>query len=52
LRLAPDACPCGVVLRFMASLAIATLRPPDQGAVGGLGSAAATLRIGLITDPA
>jgi hypothetical protein len=33
-----------------AVVAVAALSPPDQRAVGGLGSAAATIRIGLVAD--
>ena len=50
VRLAPEACPGGVVLRFTASVAIAAFQPAGQGAVGYLRAAAATLGIGLITD--
>jgi hypothetical protein len=50
LRLAPEACPCGVVLRFTASFAVASFQPAGQGAVGHLRATAAALRIGLIAD--
>jgi hypothetical protein len=42
--------PGGVILRSSALVTVAALSPPDQCAVGGLGSAAATLRIGLVPD--
>ena len=50
LRLAPKACPRGVVLRFTALVAVAAFQPAGQGAVDDLRAAAATLGIGLITD--
>jgi hypothetical protein len=50
LRPAWETCPGGVILRSLALVAVAALSPPDQCAVAGLGSAAATLRIGLVAD--
>jgi hypothetical protein len=50
LRLAPEACPGGVVLRFTASFAVASFQPTGQGAVGHLRATAAALRIGPIAD--
>ena len=51
LRLAPEACPGGVVLRFTAAIAVTAFQPAGQGAVGHLRTAPPALRIGLITDP-
>jgi hypothetical protein len=50
LRLAPKACPCSIVLRFTASVAVAAFQPTGQSAVGYLRTTAVTLRISLIAD--
>ena len=50
LRSRSPARPGGVILRSPALVAVAAFSPPDQCAVDGLGSAAATLRIGLVAD--
>ena len=50
LRFAPSAGSGRVVLRLSASVAVAALSPPDQRAVGGLGSTAAPLWIGLVAE--
>jgi hypothetical protein len=50
LRLASEARPGGVVLRFPASITIAALSPPDQGAVGGLRATSSTIGIGQLPD--
>ena len=50
LRSAPEACPRGVVLRFMASVAVTPFQPSGHGAVCRLWAASSTLRIGKLPD--
>jgi hypothetical protein len=50
LRSPPEPCPCGDVLRFTASVAVAAFQPAGQGAVCRLWAASSTLRIGNVTD--
>jgi hypothetical protein len=45
LRIASEACPRGVVLRFTASVAVAAFQPAGQGAVCRLWATSAALRI-------
>jgi hypothetical protein len=48
--LAPEACSRGIVLRLVASVAIAPFQPAGQRAVGHLRASSAALRIGLVPN--
>jgi hypothetical protein len=50
LCIASEACPGCVVLRFPASLAVASFQPAGQGAVCCLWAASSIIRIGKVAD--
>jgi len=50
LCIASEACPGCVVLRFPASIAVASFRPAGQGAVCCLWAASSIIRIGKVAD--